>query len=60
MQGAVESHVDINRRSEMPRKSQFASFPDRKISETFLEFAEPILDPLAPDATTSIYVKTHR
>ena len=26
-------------------------FPDRKISETFLHFAEPLLDPLGPRAT---------
>jgi hypothetical protein len=26
-------------------------FPDRKISETFLHFAEPLLEPLGPHAT---------
>jgi len=35
----------------MPRKSQLKHFPDRKISETFLEFAQPLLLMLGPDAT---------
>ena len=28
-------------------------FPDRKISETFLQYAEPLLDALGPNATDS-------
>jgi hypothetical protein len=35
----------------MSRKSQLTHFPDRKISETFLHFAEPLLEALGPDAT---------
>ena len=35
----------------MSRKSQLTHFPDRKISETFLEFSEPLLDALGPNAT---------
>jgi len=35
----------------MPRKSQLTHFPDRKISETFLHFAEPLLEALGPSAT---------
>jgi hypothetical protein len=35
----------------MPHKSQLKSFPDRKISETFLHFAEPLLEALGPSAT---------
>jgi len=35
----------------MPRKSQVTHFPDTKISETFLRFAEPLLVGLGPDAT---------
>ena len=35
----------------MPRKSQLTPFPDTKISETFLHFAEPLLIELGPDAT---------
>ena len=35
----------------MPRKSQLTHFPDRKISETFLHFAEPLLVGLEPDVT---------
>lgn len=35
----------------MPRKSQVTHFPDTKISETFLCFAEPLLVGLGPDAT---------
>jgi hypothetical protein len=34
----------------MPKKSQLTHFPDRKISETFLHYAEPLLDALGPDA----------
>ena len=29
------------------------SFPDRKISESFMEFAEPLVVPLGPDATAA-------
>jgi hypothetical protein len=36
----------------MSKKSQLAHFPDRKISETFLHFAEPLLAELGPNATT--------
>lgn len=35
----------------MPRKSPLSRYPDRKISETFLHFAEPLLQGLGPDAT---------
>ena len=35
----------------MPSKTQPSNFPDRKISETFLRFAEPLLEPLGLDAT---------
>jgi hypothetical protein len=35
----------------MPNESQLTAFPDRKISETFLHFAEPLLVSLGPDAT---------
>ena len=35
----------------MPQRSQCTSFPDRKISETFLHFAEPLLEALGPNAT---------
>ncbi|OHB67320.1 MAG: hypothetical protein A2V70_09915 [Planctomycetes bacterium RBG_13_63_9] len=41
----------IDRRNRMPRKSQLTHFPDTKISETFLHFAEPLLVSLGPDAT---------
>ena len=40
----------INLRNRMPKKSQLTHFPDRKISETFLHFAEPLLDALGPNA----------
>lgn len=33
------------------KAKQKLTFPDRKISETFLDFAEPLLDPLGPWAT---------
>jgi hypothetical protein len=33
------------------RKKPRTGFPDRKISETFLHFAEPLLDGLGPHAT---------
>lgn len=36
----------------MSKKSQLTHFPDRKISETFLHFAEPLLVELGPNATT--------
>ena len=35
----------------MPRNSPLSYYPDRKISETFLHFAEPLLQGLGPDAT---------
>ena len=35
----------------MVRPKSRINFPDRKISETFLEFAEPLLVPLGPRAT---------
>ena len=35
----------------MPPKSQLTGYPDRKISETFLHYAEPLLVVLGPDAT---------
>lgn len=35
----------------MPRTKSRINIPDRKISETFLEFAEPLLAPLGPGAT---------
>ena len=35
----------------MSRKSQLTHFPDTKISETFLHFAEPLLAGLGPGAT---------
>jgi hypothetical protein len=35
----------------MPPRSQRTEYPDKKISETFLQFAEPLLEPLGPDAT---------
>jgi hypothetical protein len=35
----------------MARRKSRINFPDRKISETFLEFAEPLLIPLGPRAT---------
>ena len=35
----------------MPRRAQHTDYPDKKISETFLQFAEPLLEPLGPDAT---------
>ena len=35
----------------MARPKSRINFPDRKISETFLEFAEPLLIPLGPRAT---------
>ncbi len=35
----------------MSNNSQRADFPDRKLSETFLHFAEPLLEPLGADAT---------
>ena len=34
----------------MPKKSLLTHFPDRKISETFLHYAEPLLDALGPNA----------
>jgi hypothetical protein len=39
------------RRKTMPNESQLTSFPERKISEAFLRFAEPLLASLVPDAT---------
>jgi len=36
----------------MPQKPQLTNYPEKKISETFLQFAEPLLEPLGPDATT--------
>ena len=35
----------------MVRPKSRINFPNRKISETFLEFAEPLLVPLGPSAT---------
>jgi hypothetical protein len=35
----------------MARNPEPLTFPDRKISETFLYFAEPLLGGLSPDAT---------
>ena len=35
----------------MPRKSPLSRYPDRKISETFLLFAEPSLEGMGPDVT---------
>ena len=35
----------------MPHSDNDLAFPDRKISETFLHFAEPLLRGLGPDAT---------
>lgn len=35
----------------MVRPQSRINIPDRKISETFLEFAQPLLVPLGPDAT---------
>lgn len=35
----------------MPHSDNDLKFPDRKISETFLHFAEPLLDGLGPNAT---------
>jgi len=35
----------------MSQKSQLTDFPDRKISETFLHFAEPLLELIGPEAT---------
>lgn len=35
----------------MARNPQPLTFPDRKISETFLDFAEPLLSGLGPKAT---------
>jgi len=35
----------------MARNPEPLTFPDRKISETFLHFAEPLLSGLGPDAT---------
>jgi hypothetical protein len=35
----------------MPKKPQLTQLPDRKISETFLHFAEPLLDALGSNAT---------
>ena len=37
----------------MARRRTRIKIPDRKISETFLEFAEPLLIPLGPHATES-------
>ncbi|MBN2294634.1 MAG: hypothetical protein JXM70_19550 [Pirellulales bacterium] len=34
----------------MPKKSQLIGYPDRKISETFLHYAEPLLEVLGPDS----------
>ena len=33
------------------RQGANANFPDRKISETFLDFAAPLLEPLGPEPT---------
>jgi len=35
----------------MTKAKRKPKFPDRKISETFLHFAEPLLEPLGPRAT---------
>ncbi len=35
----------------MARNQQPLTFPDRKISETFLHFAEPLLSEIGPNAT---------
>jgi len=35
----------------MTKAKRKPKFPDRKISETFLHFAEPLLEPLGPHAT---------
>lgn len=35
----------------MSKKSRLMHFPDQKISETFLQYAEPLLESLGPDAT---------
>lgn len=35
----------------MVSRKRKPNFPDRKISETFLQFAEPLLTPLGPSAT---------
>lgn len=35
----------------MAQPNRRTRFPDRKISETFLDFADPLLEPLGPDAT---------
>ena len=35
----------------MDQPNRRARFPDRKISETFLHFADPLLEPLGPRAT---------
>ena len=35
----------------MAKSKRTLKFPDRKISETFLHFAEPLLEPLGPFAT---------
>jgi len=40
-------------RNKAQRKSQLKHFPDRKISETFMEFAEPLVATLGQDATES-------
>jgi len=39
--------AEFDGRKWMARKSQITSFPDRKISEAFLDFAEPLLEALA-------------
>ena len=35
----------------MVSRKRKPNFPDRKISETFLQFSEPLLTPLGPSAT---------
>ena len=35
----------------MDQPNRRTNFPDRKISETFLDFADPLLEPLGPGAT---------
>ena len=41
----------FHQRKNMAPKSQLTPFPDTKISETFLHFAEPLLIEIGPDAT---------